>query len=428
MATQKNDRVAPRTVEDLQRKYQFGRSFSEVMGIAQDVQRSYQQLKGVTAKLTEDLDKISASVSQMYEDIDEKGYATMVQVKNEISASLEGIELSVEEIESLKDAVNVVKGELALKIVEEVQDDGTIKKVSKLGADVDRAEFNVGELVIKSEEFTLNQDGTVDIPNYATTESVASALELKADSAALSVYATKKELATKADSSALIDYAKVSEMNSALSLKADSADLGVYAKITEVDSALLDKADASYVKEIQGEISLKINKEELVSELNASADDINIEGNRISIKSDNFELDKKGSITAKKGNIANWDIFDGAIFKDVDGIFSGMCSTNLAINKFPSLTSGGRSPARFYAGSYAIVPNTQVGRPNFLVLEDGSLYASGARIGGDVTFDTTAFEVMGETFMFSSLSELRQQLVALGNHLTDLFLAIYERM
>lgn len=74
------------------------------------------------------------------------------------------------------------------------------------------------------------------------------------------------------------------------------------------EDAILATVEATYatqssVNTISGELSLKINKDELVSELNASADVIKITSNRLTIDSDNFTLAVDGSITATNASL-----------------------------------------------------------------------------------------------------------------------------
>lgn len=45
--TEKQDRTFPRTAMDLERKYDFGESYAEAMGIATDAQKSVEELGGV---------------------------------------------------------------------------------------------------------------------------------------------------------------------------------------------------------------------------------------------------------------------------------------------------------------------------------------------------------------------------------------------
>lgn len=69
-----------------------------------------------------------------------------------------------------------------------------------------------------------------------------------------------------------------------------------------VDAGMLAKT-----KEIRAELSLKIDEENAVSVINASADVINLTGNRLIIDSDHFKLSEDGTMTATNG------IFKGEI-------------------------------------------------------------------------------------------------------------------
>lgn len=60
--------------------------------------------------------------------------------------------------------------------------------------------------------------------------------------------------------------------------------------------------------DIQALLDIKIDKDELVSEINASADIIRLIANRLIIDSDNFKLSQDGNIEAKSGKIGGWEI------------------------------------------------------------------------------------------------------------------------
>ncbi len=80
-----------------------------------------------------------------------------------------------------------------------------------------------------------------------------------------------------------------------------------------------------------------------------------------------------GDLSALEATIAGWDIDENDIFKGSIGMSSGNTS-------YTSLISG-NSPIRFYAGGQ------DKSSANFKVLEDGSLYASNAKIQGNVETD-----------------------------------------
>lgn len=62
---------------------------------------------------------------------------------------------------------------------------------------------------------------------------------------------------------------------------------------------------------IKAELDLKLGKDDnnqVVSMLNASADKINIQGDRLTIKSTNFELTEDGTVKTKAGEIGGWHL------------------------------------------------------------------------------------------------------------------------
>ena len=90
-------------------------------------------------------------------------------------------------------------------------------------------------------------------------------------------------------------YVTRSEMNSSITQSVNAIELSVSAKFEDVDGEISD---------IQGKLELKVDKDDndqVVSMLNASANLINIIGNRIYIKSDKFELTPEGQISVVDG-------------------------------------------------------------------------------------------------------------------------------
>lgn len=93
--------------------------------------------------------------------------------------------------------------------------------------------------------------------------------------------------------------------------------------IGQVESGL-----SSRITQTANEISLKVNKEDLVSEINLSEEAIVLESNRLIVDSSNFKLDKdgncivKGEIKATSGSIGNWNIIDGELIGSEDYMVS----------------------------------------------------------------------------------------------------------
>lgn len=92
-------------------------------------------------------------------------------------------------------------------------------------------------------------------------------------------------------SSILNDYAK--GLKSEIAQKTDSIKLDVSKSFTATDDT---------IKKVQADLELKIDKDDngqIISMINASADVINLTGNRLTLGSDNCTITKDGTITAK---------------------------------------------------------------------------------------------------------------------------------
>lgn len=84
-------------------------------------------------------------------------------------------------------------------------------------------------------------------------------------------------------------------------------------KITESENSIKLEVSNTYETkdEVKAQLDLKVGKDEnnqIVSMLNASADEINIKGNRFSLEADNVKIDKNGKITAN-----DMDVIGGKI-------------------------------------------------------------------------------------------------------------------
>ncbi len=92
-------------------------------------------------------------------------------------------------------------------------------------------------------------------------------------------------------SSTLNDYAK--GLKSEISQKTDSLNLSVSKSFADTNKT---------IKKVQADLELKIDKDDngqIISMINASADVINLTGNRLTLGSDNCTITKDGTITAK---------------------------------------------------------------------------------------------------------------------------------
>lgn len=169
--------------------------------------------------------------------------------------------------------------------------------------------------------------------SYSTITQMNSAIELSKTgilSTVSSTYSTKTETnvaktaadaaKTAADTanSKFASYSTTTQMNSAISQKADSI-------LSTVSGTYTTKTDTeAKVNSLKASLELKINKDSLVSEINASADIINLRGNRFIVDSDNFKLTANGTLTAKNG------IFSGSL-DGATGSFSGNITAETGI-------------------------------------------------------------------------------------------------
>lgn len=126
---------------------------------------------------------------------------------------------------------------------------------------------------------------TADLSGFKTTVS--------------STYATKTALNSVDDKFA--NYSTTTQVNSAINQSASSI-------LTTVSSNYATKAS----------LEVKIDKDKLISEINASADIITLKSNRFVLDSTNAKIAADGSVTFSKGLIANWNITNNALYSDYD--------------------------------------------------------------------------------------------------------------
>ncbi len=132
--------------------------------------------------------------------------------------------------------------------------------------------------------------GRISITADAVTQEVTRA---KAEEATLSGRIT----VTAEKITAEVSRAENEENNirSALSLKADSATLGNY----QTKDGMTDYATTTWA---QNQISSKVSKGDVCSEINQSSEQITLNSNRLVINSSNFSLDRSGNV-AMKGKV-----------------------------------------------------------------------------------------------------------------------------
>lgn len=126
----KQDKVYPRTAAQLERQYNFGKAFNEVLGIADDARRIAEEAKAVSTEIAETNNGIALRVESL-----EQGLSAQFQ-------------LTVEEAED---------GETGEK-----------KVFSLINGEATEIRFKSNSLIIESDYFTLDREGKI----YATGGSI----------------------------------------------------------------------------------------------------------------------------------------------------------------------------------------------------------------------------------------------------------------
>lgn len=108
------------------------------------------------------------------------------------------------------------------------------------------------------------------------------------------------------------------ETDSIISQTSQSIDLSVnkklsnYSTTTEMNSVIQLTANS-----INQTVSQKVGKDEVVSTINQSAEEVKITGNRFVVEANNFSLDKVGNMISKSGLIGGWHIEETRLYCDI---------------------------------------------------------------------------------------------------------------
>ena len=119
-----------------------------------------------------------------------------------------------------------------------------------------------------------------------------------------SQFATKVEL-----SSSITQTSK--EINLSVDKKIQDLDTQLSSDITQTSNSIMAEVNGKIGEldeDINAKLELKVDTENLVSELNASADVINLTSNRFSMTSDNSSISQDGTFNFKGGTIGGWTV------------------------------------------------------------------------------------------------------------------------
>jgi hypothetical protein len=167
----KQDRAAPRTVADIERKYNFGKSFAEIMGLIDDTRKEVDSVEStVKGEITEQL----TSLQRNSEEIVAKAVT-----KEEMVDVYDGINTLKEEVEArmTSEAVTIAIHEEMLNGVEVLDTktgyrfDKNGLSISESGSEITNLLDNTGMYVKRSGENILvaNKDGVEATDLHAKT-------------------------------------------------------------------------------------------------------------------------------------------------------------------------------------------------------------------------------------------------------------------
>ena len=156
----KQDRVAPRTAEDIERKYNFGKKFSEILGL---IDESRKEVDAVESGLRNEITKTATAIKRDTEEIVATATEDVrTELGDEISEVSKKVELKVD-----ANAVNIAIEQRMSEGVDQVETktgyrfDAEGLKISKAGEEMANKLDNTGMYVTRSGEdiLTANNNG-----------------------------------------------------------------------------------------------------------------------------------------------------------------------------------------------------------------------------------------------------------------------------
>lgn len=139
----KQDRAAPRTVADIERKYNFGKSFAETMGLIDDTRN---EVDSAYSELRNEITEQSTELWRNTSEIVAKATETVEQVEKNVNESLEGVN------ESISTLTSAVETKMTAEQV-------SITVQQEIAKGVDRVETSTG-YVFDSEGLKINKAGS----------------------------------------------------------------------------------------------------------------------------------------------------------------------------------------------------------------------------------------------------------------------------
>lgn len=140
----KQDRVAPRTVPDLERKYNWGQKFSEILGLIDDTR---DEVDSTASELRSEITNQATSIRRDTEQIVMEATKTVETVEQKFDDTINGIN------EDITTLTNEVKMQLTAE-------DVTIAIKSELIGGVDSVHTTVNKYTFDDEGLKISKSGT----------------------------------------------------------------------------------------------------------------------------------------------------------------------------------------------------------------------------------------------------------------------------
>lgn len=167
----KQDRAAPRTVADIERKYNFGKSFAEIMGLIDDTRN---EVDSAYSELRNEIIEQSTSLQRTTEEIVAKAvtkeeiadvYGDIDELKTEVETRMTSEAVTISIQEELSKGVEVLDTKTGYRF----DKDGL--SISETGSEITNLLDNTGMYVKRSNENILvaNKDGVEATDLHAKT-------------------------------------------------------------------------------------------------------------------------------------------------------------------------------------------------------------------------------------------------------------------
>ena len=168
--SEKQDRTYARTAQDIERKYSFGKTFSEMLGLIND---NRDKVDSVESSLTDKIIEQATTLARNAEEITAKAVET---VRTQLSDSISEVEKKVE-LKLDADAVSIIVDKRVSGGVDRVETktgyifDTEGLKISKSGEAISNTLDHTGMYVKRGDEemLTANKDGVTAIDLHAKT-------------------------------------------------------------------------------------------------------------------------------------------------------------------------------------------------------------------------------------------------------------------